>query len=434
MTYRKTENDEWQYLNRVILAQITHINTDNGTCNVACLDNMCTQRHNLELPWSGMSFNGQNSSWMRYMPQLSDPFYDTKGNRKGGGGDWVYVGFSTRNEARILGYATPIGGYAAFNAGKTSNPTAIPVGDFQTLKQGEWDLRSTGGAYIFGQKSGALLMQAGPFTKILLDKQNNEARAESGLWAFGSTGSELRIGDVKRLATSYKETDVSLIDPTAQKEFSVYLENPGLPGTATLIAELEMGAVRNSLGIPSVSAQEAPLRHRHRIYVPGQLSVDPSPIEAYSNEIDTDGNQTVSYGDTATNVSVEGGIATDISMNAATLETSTTGATSIASDTVAQVNAPSIVLGSIAGAAAHPAVHGDRLVVRLQAVAAAFDALVAALTVAPQSPLITTPFISPSAITTIAALNAVAGAFHTALAPDAVPGPASVLSAKVKVE
>lgn len=309
----------WQALNRVYIGQISSINTKRGTASVVIFDGLGTTRLNLELPWGGFSMNGHKSSWVRYMPQLrSRPTSDTDHP----GGDLVYVAFGPRGEARIVGYATIPGMYEGFVKAKTTNGSAVPRGDFADLRQGEWDMRSSGGAYIFGSRDGMLLLAAGPTVQARFDKPNNEARCEAGLWKVGGTGSFIKLGDVKRLLPgSFKEKDLSSLDTTAPKEFYVHLETPVLGGAALPIADLEFGAVRSSLGAPVlgiVGTTPGFLRERKRVYAVGGATT------VFTSELDVLGNHYVQYGEPTTKVQVDGGPVTDLEANFLNVEINTT--------------------------------------------------------------------------------------------------------------
>lgn len=445
----------WQFLNRVYLGQITRVDEESGTCNVVIFDGLDTEREDLELPWSGLSMNGHRSSWIRYMPQISSRLSDTVG----GGGDMVYVAFGPRNEARILGYATELGAYKDFADVRSSDPAKVPKGDFVDLKQGEWDMRSAGGAHIFGNRSGQLLLAAGPTVQIRLDKQNDEARTEAGLWKFGTGGSFIKLGDVKRtlLPTDFKETsvdEVAPLDPTAgpgQKEYWLHLETRSLPVAAIALVDEQFGAVRDEEGLPHLSDLLQPLRYRRRIWDIGTLQVSPVKLAAYLQDIDALGNQSIQYGLASTSVDVQGGPLTAASASFLSIDASaeTTATLSglvsaelssdvrasvsglviaeVTSEALVQVDAPIVALGLAPVAAANPAVHGTVLLTQLSTLVASI--LTIAQTMAPLENVQTG---DPKGLAW-QALATAATAIQVILAIP--PGtPASMLSAKVFVE
>jgi len=313
MSPQSTASQLWQIFNRVYLGQISAIDVDHGTVEVVILDNIGAKRETLELPWPGMSMNGQRSSWMRYMPQLRKP----RNADDPAGGDWVYVGFGPLNQARILGFAVPEGVYSDFVGVRDKTPNLVPSGDFTTLQQGEWDMRSSGGAYIFGNRDGALLVSAGPRTQMRLDKQNKEVRGESPLWRIGGDGSFFKIGDVKRTlpVAPFKETNVSVADPTALKEYWLHLQNPSLvPTAAIMLVDEQYGAVRDDTGVPRVgtlSGVPVPLRRRSKVW--SATSTSAFATSVFSSEVDALGNHEVTYGDASTLVDISGGPITSLS-------------------------------------------------------------------------------------------------------------------------
>ncbi len=306
---------------------------ERGTVDVVIFDGLGIERKNLEIPWSGFSMNGHRSSWVRYMPQMRAK----RGDNDVPGGDLVYVAFTIRGEARIIGFATWPGDYDRFERSKVDKGTKMPKGDFAVLKQGEWDLRSCGGAYIYGQKDGQLLLAAGPLVQARFNKVEDEGRLEASLWKFGGAGSFVKIGAVKRQITGeLKERNLSALDPTATKEFYVHLENTLSAGASVDIADYEFGAVRNSLGVPvvgSVGSPPALLRERKTIYNVDGLT------ESYKSEIDVLGNHHVSYGTTATKIQIDGGAPTDAEVNLLGAELNTTAGISLNSTLGTSVDA-----------------------------------------------------------------------------------------------
>lgn len=295
--------DGGKFFNRIYLAQIEAVHEEKGTVDVVFLDDLLTERNGLELPWSGFSKNGHRSSWIRYMPQVVD-------TDNGAAGDIVYVGFSSKGEAYILGYATPRGHYAAFLDQKTKNPSAIPRGDLTDLRQGEWDMRSSGGAYIFGAKDGSLLLAAGPQVRARLNKQKNEARLEAGLWDIASGGSFMRVGDVKRkVGAGFSESSFTTANTPVSKEYWLHIETP--TPIAIPIYDENIGAVCNGFGVARTSdlVPGVPLRVRRKVWAGSDL------IVAYSEEVDAAGNHKVDYGATTTNVEVNGGPVTAYDLN-----------------------------------------------------------------------------------------------------------------------
>lgn len=427
------QSNIWQRFNRVYIGQISAVKERSGLIDVVILDGLSAKRESLEIPFAGFSvagskdddgnlLNGFRSSWIRYMPQVDD---------------LVYVAFGPRGEARILGPANMPGGYKALADSRDKFKSKFPYADFTDLKQGEWDMRSSGGAYIFGNRDGALYLAAGSTVTQRLDKQNNETRAQAGLWVQGSVGSYVRLGDIKRrLPTEFKETSKIELDPTAPKEFSVHLET-NLP-VPLLIADEQLGGVRDDFGAPRLSTLAQPLRYRRKIWALGSTALVSIPV--HSDEVDILGNQTIDYGVTSTNVDVSGGPVTNFSLSGLTVSAtgtvsasmSSSGVASVSGDALAQltstalaqVDALVVQLGTPL-ALGNPAVHGTTLLIQLGIIVAALVALSATMVI--QEGPTTTKGIAWAT-------------FGSALAPVVAllaqpPGPPSaLLSAKVFVE
>lgn len=372
---------EWQFKNRVYTGQITAVHAATGTCSVILVDGLGIKEDKLELPLAGISIQGHKSAWIRFMPQKND---------------CVSVEFGPRGDARIIGYVTQAGEMAEIVAQKTKSKSQFPYGDFRELRGGEWDMRSSGGAYLYGSRDGALLLSAGPTVQSRFNKGENDARHEAGLIVDSSTGSFVKFGDVKRrlLPTDFKEYDVSspialaqlVTDPirgpiatilatpialdAATKEHWVHLESAGL--IPEWLADEQFGACRDGLGIPYTGPLGLPLRHRKKIYGSGSTSA--LSTEVFSSETDVLGNVQISNGPLATTVeaalgaltSVDVSTGIDITLSAGVnAELSGTASAKLTSDLLAQINAAFVYHGDIEAAAFNPIIKGTELVVVL---------------------------------------------------------------------
>lgn len=321
-----THAPEWQKLNRTYIAQVSGVKPEKGIVDLVVLDNLLRAEGGTHDPISiavgGFSVHGFNSSWQRYMPRK---------------GDRVLVSYSAQNVPYIVGNALEPGAYEA--AVKVLRN--IGLEELRDLKGGEWDMRSAGGAYLLGNVAGELLMSAGQVL-LRLDKRNNDARGMSGLWKFESgPGSFIRLGDVKRnlLPGDFTETDLSsvtslaplLTNPVrgtvagaaspfialdrASKEYWVHIENPNPSPVKEIIADEQLGAVRNGGGLPIMSSSNpvAVLRHNRKIYALGSTNF--APINAFSSETDSFGNVRISNGPLATEMKVSGGLLTSIDVS-----------------------------------------------------------------------------------------------------------------------
>lgn len=285
------EAPEWFLKSRLMQGEVTAYDPENGTVTVVDIDNradgpICGLE--LPCPFSLSTYLGFKSAWQRFAPSI---------------GDIALVAYDTRSEPRIVAFVP----YQALNRAHGAQAQMrklarddrakkkFPYGDFQALRSGEWDMRSSGGAYIYGSAEGQLLLSGGPTTYLRMEgKDLNEVRSEGGLWVLNSQGSQVRIGDVKRLVPSptdptkaIAESDMSLLDPTAFKEFKVHIENPALP-LPLWIADYQLGAVRDSVGAPIFATTGGLARRRTVIYTPTSTAAAPVPV--FSETVDATGS------------------------------------------------------------------------------------------------------------------------------------------------
>lgn len=180
VAYRNTE----MFMSRVQRAVIMDVDESRGTCTVAW-DNTPGERPNVALPFYihfGKKNQRRKAAWQRIMPHP---------------GDYVLVGFDSNAEARILGYDSV--GY---------NQLAAIQGEegmfgFRDLKAGEFDQKSSGGAYLRGDAVGTLFL-AGGMSSMLFDKRNYEVRTNSGRIKESLGTSYYRRGLVKRSALPFQ--------------------------------------------------------------------------------------------------------------------------------------------------------------------------------------------------------------------------------------
>jgi len=136
------------------------------------------QRDNINVPFGFISSpinNRRKSAWSRYIPQE---------------GDIVVLGFDTNHTPRIISYS--LISYELLSV--LNSETGY---QFSTLQPGEWDQRSSGGAYFRGDRTGLLFLSGG-LTSISLDKKRFEIRSSAGLEKFSANQSVWRRGQVKR--------------------------------------------------------------------------------------------------------------------------------------------------------------------------------------------------------------------------------------------
>lgn len=315
------DTQDWFVKSRPHLGQIVagSIDSAKGTCSVITLDGYGTQPYeNLELPTIACSISrikGFGSSWIRYMPQDND---------------FVLLAFGPNSEPRIVGYASfpSREGAPGYNEQittmKAQRASEVPYADLTELKNGELDMRSSGGAYLHLSNRGSLLLSGGPRVNLRLNKSRNETRGESGLWVLGSGGSFIRCGDVKRKPTPANYVEIQTDLTSSTKEAWTHIES--LPGL--WVYDEKAGAVYDALALPEVSTYGLPLRHKRTIWTTGSNSL--AATAAWTSHTDLAGNQETLFGATATNATVTGP-ALNADLSCATLRTTTTGTTTLSS-------------------------------------------------------------------------------------------------------
>jgi hypothetical protein len=168
-----------QFLGRVQRATIQSVNTSDGTCTIA-YEATPSDNTGVNIPMFFFSLgpDGQRntSAWHRYMPFV---------------GDIVLVGFDPNGQPRILGYDLVSYSYI------TQLNSTLPGFGFNALQSGEWDMMSTGGAYLKGDNNGVLTLVGG-IQLIRLDKQRAEIDLQTGLEKLTTGSSTFRRGTVRR--------------------------------------------------------------------------------------------------------------------------------------------------------------------------------------------------------------------------------------------
>ena len=323
----------WQLYNRTYNARVEYVNVAKGTMRILVLDDLGIGREDVEINWGRFSFTGTKDPESQQIVDAFDSSWDRHCPTEG---DIIVVAFGPKNEVKMLGYGQTSGLNAALYALKNdaTQKTLIPNADFRILQRGEWDKRSSGGAYIAGLQNGELFFSAGALTTTRLSKLRNEHKTTTGLWTTTAQGSQLRFGTVKRLLPgTYAETDLSLLDPTALQEWSVSVAT-ALPGgvASTLVATEELGAIRSSIGAPVLSGLALPLRSRKTVWAPGTTSLQPevSRVASYKAQIDAEGNVEVSLAPSAVKASLTG-VAAGLSATILNLDVTALGSASIGS-------------------------------------------------------------------------------------------------------
>ena len=296
--------DETQYHNRINVGQIVGVRPDDGIIQVRLTTGAL---HKMPIPVYGFSMPindqdnqqlraGTRASWVRYMPQV---------------GDFVKVGFGPDNRPEVIAAATwgdlpsergppgQLGGYAQYSRARDRGVPGMET--FYTLFPGEWDLRSSGNAYIRGGQFGTLFLAGGGVT-LSLQKEQEELNARAGLTKVDSTGAELRFGDVKRqTGTDFQETVV----PGSGKEWLLQLSQQLAPAPAlpNQFFTENAGDIRDSQGVIELSSAGNPLRLREQVFDGLPQTGQPIP---YVRTVDSLGNVEEVLGSTATSHVITG--------------------------------------------------------------------------------------------------------------------------------
>lgn len=284
----RTGQDEKSIKNRIHIGQIGSVDTANGQVVVRLATT--GEEFKLEIPLGGFSIRGLQSSWMRYMPQRNE---------------FVKVGFELDNTPRILAYGTfgeefsPTGerqgsisaprqgSYATVRRLAEANEGSLGL-IFRELKEGEWDMRSSGGAEIYGSRNGTLTIAGGGGASMRLVKSRGEELHRSSLLKIDEEGVQIRAGVLRRknLPIDAAEADPfirpnpaaflggstpTLMSTLREYKTTVGFASPPLGTPFLKYYEHDVGTPMDDLGAP-VLAVPSPL--------PGPTQVIPFPPNA----------------------------------------------------------------------------------------------------------------------------------------------------------
>lgn len=243
---------------RTIRARATNPNTEDGYVTLD-FDGLPSIGRYASIPWMWASFPSPGQgAWGRYMP-----FHN----------DMVKVSFDYDDTAHIVGFDVKgespevADGHAGCpKVRRASASGTLPL--YHTLKSGEFDFMSIGGAYVFGSATGQLLMQGGP-TTIVLTKSTNSIRTEAAQHVQFSGTSLIRYGQVRRkLAGSPGEVAgfPTLPNPAAiwnpdgsLSEYQIQV-NKNVSGINVPMTRFALGAVTSDSGVPEISTSTGVLR------------------------------------------------------------------------------------------------------------------------------------------------------------------------------
>jgi hypothetical protein len=151
-------------------------------------------------------------------------------------GDVVLVGFDSNSDARILGYDA-ISYELLTKLQEEENIT------FFDLQPGEFDSKSSGNAYIKGDRLGVLLL-AGGLQSIVLDKQRRE------LVVKASTHKEVLDASISRLGVAKRTSTTNSSDVVAKRGFGVPAEPNGATASAPNLYEKTVDLRQVTTGVP----------------------------------------------------------------------------------------------------------------------------------------------------------------------------------------
>lgn len=325
--YRWGLQDEKQFHNRIYVGQISYVDTNRGTIDVVI--GSAGKKEKVVIPLLALSANGFQSAWMRFMPAV---------------GDYVQIGFGADNSPHVLGYATwghedfgatsgtdvtasgyRVGGYATLSKLRAKNVAGLR--EFVQLKPGEWDMRSSGGAYMRGSRNGTLLFATGSVSRTY-DKVRSEIRDSAAMYEYDEGGIRIRLGDVKRrlLVTDFVDKAAT----PAGKAWEVDIAYTSTPVTTNHYYEHRIGDVRDdTIGAyePGITLGSV-LRVKQRVF---DGLIPNFKTESYSFLVDNLGNVSMQLAPTATTHTQAGPAATweadylNLSLSA-TLSAALTGA------------------------------------------------------------------------------------------------------------
>jgi len=153
-----------QYHNRLVRAQLSSPDSEQGIVRANTIEVLGTRTVTVPPLW--FSGTGRKSCWGRYMPQ---------------GGEIVNIAYRNDDSAVIAGYdmtATKDGSAGWSELRRFQKEGVVGYANFQALKPGEFDFKSSGDAYIFGSQGGTLLLAGGQaFIKLNKKDYRIESKA-----------------------------------------------------------------------------------------------------------------------------------------------------------------------------------------------------------------------------------------------------------------
>ena len=326
---------------RITVGRISGVDEQNSIMLVEAADS-CSVGLPVSLPFGGLTAQqGKPTAWIRYMPRVGDFVVYARDNR-GLAFPLSFVPYNLAGNPTTSSSDTAgtKGGSSGSNYGQdawspgTAKAHALheagTVAGFEqwsTLRSGEWDMKSSGGAYIHGSKGGSLTLSGGGATNWILSKKRTEISGATELMKVTAGNCAFRYGDVKRQApedsTPVRVSLAPLPDP---REWYVKLGNsfpvptPGIaPLPAKVLYEEKAGDVwSEDLVAPGTAQTTAagtlqqssayqgthPLRYMRAVHLATSsfTAFQPGASLAYLSTIDAMGNIQITHGPTTSSV------------------------------------------------------------------------------------------------------------------------------------
>lgn len=264
--------EERQNYNRIYVGQVVDVDEANGVLTVTTTGGV---RDRCVLPLGGLSHQGAQSAWIRFMPEVGDHVLVAFGTD----GQMFCLGMTAWGDSPELEPGHRVGGYAQIAEIAQRDSPPAGVREFIELKPGEYDLRSSGGAYVHGSRGGVLTLSGGGLTRLAIDARRSEAALRAGMFEYAEAGVKLRAGDIKRPAAGKAKDQPPLV---GGKAWELDVGSEAAAGVVTKYYEGRIGDVRDTVGVV-VTGPVGPTRLSDTVYGTGNASV-------YTYKVDGSGN------------------------------------------------------------------------------------------------------------------------------------------------
>lgn len=292
--YRHGLQNEAAYNSRTYIGQVASVDTKTGVMQIRI--GSAGKLVSALVPLVGLSANGATSSWIRYMPRPNDfvkvAFGPDNRPQCVGMTAWGHEEDTLTDDARRnTSHGHFIGGYARL---RNLADKGVPgLRDFAELHYGEWDMRSSGNAYLKGNRQGTLLL-AGGQAQFELVKNTYEINAQAGRFTIEDGGTYMYLGDTKRALTTGPATHTTPAGKALEIDVKAQL-TPAPAETYQTYYRSRIGDVRDSSGLYEVGPHGAPLRVKQVAY----SGAPATEIEQYQFTVDALGNVGMTLGVTA---------------------------------------------------------------------------------------------------------------------------------------